>query len=266
MERPPQPPVPEKVSSELRVRLREEVEAPFRKVRQFLYAAGMLGASVAGYVALSEVVPAALRGDVHNDTFINALSGLGVDVGGLALLAALYRLDDRAAAKRLERLNSGAQLAALRLEAEPGGPVRALSSLRSNYLVTLYVGPTNLLMEMLREARSRCDELVRRSCVIVPFVTDAGAAPAGERRALAQLVDECRQASDRFWLATPLFIEEWRSWIESERSRAGNVRDDDCLTFIVKSNGKVGTRIRGLARMARLLPEVDRLRRGLRLW
>eukprot|EP00166_Cyanidium_caldarium_P004114 ctg_42.g8 len=44
VERPPQPPVPEKVSAELRVRLREEVEAPFRKVRQFLYAAGRCSA------------------------------------------------------------------------------------------------------------------------------------------------------------------------------------------------------------------------------
>lgn len=85
---------------ELRVKLKEEISSPFRKVRQFLYS-GMGIAGLLGTVtALPQLIFAIKDG---GDTLINAGGNVAIDIGAIALAAVLWDKDSKAEKIKLER-------------------------------------------------------------------------------------------------------------------------------------------------------------------
>lgn len=254
----------------MRARLREEIEAPFRKARQFFYVAGLAGAAIAAFFSLTRLLALGLGGGGSGaassssggeltDTFINLL----INLGGGGVLYTLYRQDERAAARRLERLQSGAKLAALRFETEPNGAVRKLSSLRSRYRPVIVAGDSEHLERALQDATRLRDELMRRDIVVLPLLDNGGA----DLERLESAVQHARSASQgdgqqAWWLAKPMYLEEWRAWTASERARARNAeaaQRNDVVTFIVRRDGKVGFRGLGPPSWRRLFAEADKM-------
>lgn len=95
--------------------LREEAEAPFRKVRFFFYTSLGIGALVSLFVSATRVA-AALSGinvDLLEESAVNA----AVDTIGLVVLAFLWKNDARAQESRLQRAAKGAELAKLKIRA-----------------------------------------------------------------------------------------------------------------------------------------------------
>ena len=97
------------------VRLREEVESPFSKVRLFFYVVIGLGATLSLAISLAQV-GAALNG-INQDTIQNSFINIAVDTLGIALVTFLYQRDLKAQESRLKRATKGAQLAKLMVRA-----------------------------------------------------------------------------------------------------------------------------------------------------
>ena len=94
-------------------RLREEVEAPFAKVRLFVWPALMAGAAIATYFAGTSLLAEAVGArEPAPDSLVN----LGVDLAAVAAIGTVWRRDLRARDSRLKRLSAGAAMAALRVE------------------------------------------------------------------------------------------------------------------------------------------------------
>ena len=97
------------------VRLREEVESPFRKVRYFFYITTAGGAFTSLGISMARIA-AALNG-INTDLMTESLINAGVDITGLALVAYLYNRDKIAEESRLKRATKGAELAKLMVRA-----------------------------------------------------------------------------------------------------------------------------------------------------
>ena len=94
-------------------RLREEVEAPFAKVRLFVWPALMAGAAIATYFAGTSLLAEAVGArEPAPDSLVN----LGVDLAAVAAIGTVWRRDLQARDSRLKRLSAGAAMAALRVE------------------------------------------------------------------------------------------------------------------------------------------------------
>jgi hypothetical protein len=266
-----EPPASAALSAAQRRQLREEAEAPFRKARQFLYAGGVASATIASVIALSSLV--ALTGSATaTESWWQAARNLGIDVTSGVLCAALYRWDDVAAKRRLERMQQGARLAALQLESEPGPRWRfPLASLRGQYRVIITVTSLEKAREWLAQAEPHSDALIQRSVVWVPVLWDAARqtptvpssaetrSASGVLDAWLVALDAARRRANAFWIATPANPQEWLAWIREECARASNVKLSDDLTFVIRRDGRVGARIRGLVRLPRLMADLDRL-------
>jgi hypothetical protein len=270
-----EPPASADLSAVQRARLREEAEAPFRKARQFLYAGGVASAAVASLIALSSLLALTGQG-AGTESWWQAVRNLGIDVAGGSVCAALYRWDEVAAARRLERMQQGARLAALMLESQPGPGQRfPLASLRGQYRVVITVSDAAAAHAWLTQAAGVSDRLIERRVAWVPVVRDpqrplsptrAKERPEPESSTLLGVkskwlsaLDAARLQATAFWIATPVQQQEWLAWIHQECTRAKNVQPDEDLTFIIRKDGRVGARIRGLVGLSRLLADLDRL-------
>ncbi|KAK4529572.1 hypothetical protein CCYA_CCYA01G0429 [Cyanidiococcus yangmingshanensis] len=270
-----EPPASAELSLAQRARLREEAEAPFRKARQFLYAGGIASAAVASVIALSTLL--ALSGQAAGtDSWWQAVRNLGIDLTGGSVCAALYRWDEVAAARRLERMQQGARLAALMLESQPEPGHRfPLASLRGRYRVVITVSDVQTARAWLLQADPLSETLIRRHVAWVPVVRDAQRSSllahtkgrlAEETITRTSAVDEWLAALDAarlraqaFWIATPANQQEWLAWVRQECAQAANVQPDGNFTFIIRKDGRVGARIRGLIDLSRLIADLDRL-------
>eukprot|EP00187_Rhodella_violacea_P019163 CAMPEP_0184723246 /NCGR_PEP_ID=MMETSP0314-20130426/24610_1 /TAXON_ID=38298 /ORGANISM="Rhodella maculata, Strain CCMP 736" /LENGTH=104 /DNA_ID=CAMNT_0027188015 /DNA_START=57 /DNA_END=367 /DNA_ORIENTATION=+ len=91
----------------MRTRLREETEAPFRKVRLFIFGASAVSASLGAFISFSRL----LAGLSHVPTaapLSESLGNLAVNAGVIALAAFLISRDLQAGERRLLRMSRGA--------------------------------------------------------------------------------------------------------------------------------------------------------------
>jgi len=164
-------------------RLREEVEAPFAKVRLFVWPALMAGAAIATYFAGTSLLAEAVGArEPAPDSLVN----LGVDLAAVAAIGTVWRRDLQARDSRLKRLSAGAAMAALRVEL--GGDaagVLPLADLRAGRKlprrVVIVAAPEAVLADSLRAAEAASAALAAADMLVVPLaVADGGgvAAPA----------------------------------------------------------------------------------------
>lgn len=246
--------------------LREEAEAPFRKVRFFLYASLGAGAVVSLLVSVTRIA-AALSGineDLLQESSINA----AVDTAGLVVLGLLWQNDVKSQLSRLKRASKGAELAKLKVRAskslmeetvETTGDAStfttSLASLRRGRgiekRVVIAAAGREKMASVLSEAKDLAESLTMNDLLIVPVVLPAISSPA-------ELVDENDVPE---CIALPVG-NSWSVVVGDEVEEAMNQGIDvakEGLCVILKKNGRVGQRTRGIF-LGNMVGEVTRRR------
>jgi Low psii accumulation1 / Rep27 len=274
--------------------LREEAENPFRKVRFFFYGALGAGALVSLLVSITRVA-AALSGinpDLLPESSINA----AVDAGGLVVLGLLWRNDLQAEQSRLQRASKGAALAQLKVRlsksllfldgGDDGGTAGAgadkidssssgtfttsLASLRRGRgiekRVVIAAAGRAKIAAVLKDAKDLADALTVNDLLVVPVVIPGIALPADLMSLLQQQPgDDDASGDPPSLLSECVALPVGNSWsvvIDDEVRQAieqGIDVDQEGLCVILKKNGRVGQRTRGIF-LNNLVGEVTRRR------
>eukprot|EP00965_Chrysotila_dentata_P181742 5999956-Pleurochrysis_carterae.AAC.1 len=108
-------------------RLREETEAPFAKLRLYLWPALLAAAGLATYFGATSLLAEAVGARQPAE---GTAVGLAIDLAAVAAIGLLWRNDLKAQDARLRRISAGARLAALRVRLPEGDTVAPLSELR----------------------------------------------------------------------------------------------------------------------------------------
>ena len=241
--------------------LREEVESPFRKVRFFFYVSLAGGALTSLFISLARIAAAATTG-INTDTLQESIINAGIDTAGLAVLAFLYNQDVQAQESRLKRASKGADLARLLIRASKllsddtsrntsSTFQTSLASLRRGRgiekRVVICVAGKDRMDQIVKEATELSDSLVMNDLIVVPVVWPSCVAPT----------DTTATES----LALPVG-NNWRTVMEDEAEEAtaqGVDIDGEGFGVIIKKNGKVGQRVRGIF-LSRLVGDVTERR------
>jgi len=228
------------------IRLREEAESPFRKVRGFLYLNLLAGASVSLTVSCMRIAAAALSG-INTDTLDDSIINAGVDTLGLITVSLLYKRDNEARETRLRRASKGANLAQLQIRGSAALLSGSSSSRRRNAVQPLSRGIEKKRIVIAIASREKIASVLRdmpqhgKDLVIVPVVCPQYTAPLGMMELDQHILDTC--------VALPAGG-NWRSVLEDE-TRAAREQGIDVETegvcLILKSDGLgVGQRTRGI--------------------
>lgn len=248
------------------IRLREEAESPFRKVR-FLVYASLLGGAFTSLAVSAARIAAALAGinaDLLEESSINA----AVDIGGIAIVGYLFKRDLDSQESRLKRAAKGAEFAKLAIRSSAdllagaeGASTSSvsgktsitapLSSLRRGRgvekRVVIAAAGKEKIREVLEEAKDIAGSLVANDLVIVPIVLPQCTAPLGLE------IDLIEQDS----VALPAGG-NWKDVVGDEAAKArgqGVDVESDGFCIILKKNGRVGQRTRGIF-IGRMVGEV----------
>eukprot|EP00558_Chaetoceros_sp_UNC1202_P006274 CAMPEP_0197240934 /NCGR_PEP_ID=MMETSP1429-20130617/7113_1 /TAXON_ID=49237 /ORGANISM="Chaetoceros sp., Strain UNC1202" /LENGTH=319 /DNA_ID=CAMNT_0042700687 /DNA_START=20 /DNA_END=979 /DNA_ORIENTATION=+ len=241
------------------VRLREEAEAPFRKVRLFLFSS-LLGGCIISLLVSAARIAAGLNG-INTDLLEESTNNAAIDVGGLAVLGYLIKNDLNAQESRLQRMTKGGALANLTvrgkasffLDQDQGNyNTLKLSSFRNgrgiDKRIVICAAGKDKISSIIEEIPSLAESLVRNELVVIPVVLPDGTAPVGVDEAVLGL--EC--------LALPMGG-SWKTFIEGEVADASKQGVDVSTTgvaLILKKNGRVGQRTSGV-NLARMTGEVE---------
>lgn len=241
--------------------LREEAESPFRKVRFFFYAS-LGAAAVTSFLISGARVAAGLSG-INTDLLAESSLNAGVDVAGIVLLAILWQRDVKAQDSRLKRAAKGAELAKLMvrgskamiegyLESVPETEssrksstdsfTTSLASMRRGRgiekRVVIAVGSKEKIDQVIKKSVELKDSLVFNDLLIVPVVVPQCTAPAGVD---PNDLPEC--------VALPVGSAGWKFVVTDELQEAtkqGIDIDSEGFCIILKKNGRVGQRTRGI--------------------
>lgn len=246
------------------VRLREEAESPFRKVRYFLYLNLAGGALSSLFISVTRIAAAAsgVNVDLMDESVRNAV----VDVAGLIGVTFFWRQDSAAEESRLKRATKGAELAKLNVrankalllgdlmeESDNDDAIKKPSSSFGSFTTTLAsfrrqrgiekrvvlaaAGPDRI-QQVLDEAKGLQADLADNDLVVVPVVMPAGVAPNVAS-------DDCPAN-----VALPVSVgNNWKRIMEEEAVEAlsqGVDIQQEGFCVILKKNGRVGQRTRGI--------------------
>jgi len=237
------------------VRLREEAESPFRKVRFFLYASIGGGAMTSLVLSLARIA-AGLSG-INEDLLPESLVNAGVDLAGIVVLAVLYQRDLAAQESRLKRATKGAELAKLMvrgskamitgeemLESTNSNSktfTTSLASLRRGRgiekRVVIAAAGSEKIDQVIQQAKELEESLTFSDLLVVPVVLPGGLAPEVN---LEEALPAC--------VALPVGL-NWKTIVSEEADEANsqgvNVREEG-MCIILKKNGRVGQRTKGI--------------------
>jgi Low psii accumulation1 / Rep27 len=230
------------------IRLREEAESPFRKVRFFFYAS--LGAGALQSLLVSSARIAAGLSGINADLLDESLTNAAVDLTGIVVIAFLTKRDLEAQESKLKRAKKGGDLARLMIRASKkladedtfdnaGYVTTNLSSLRRGrgmeQRVVIAAAGKEKVAEIVEEAKRLQDKLIANDLLIVPVVLPQGVAP----EVIGDL-PEC--------VALPVGL-NWKTVVDDEtaeaRKQVVNVEGDG-IAIILKKNGRVGQRTKGI--------------------
>ena len=260
------------------VRLREEAESPFRKVRFFLYLT--LGGGAMTSLLLSVTRIAAASSGINADLMQESLINAGVDFAGLVVLGFFFQRDSQAQETRLKRATKGASLAKLAIRVHKGiqDPLFAADSDNSNSSpgddpqkntftsltladlrrdrgiekrVVIAAAGKDKIQQVLEETKTYASALEMSDLLVVPVVMPMATAP--------EIVDISPLPT---CVALPVGNSAWRTVLEDE-SQSALQQDVDIETegfcVILKKNGRVGQRTRGIF-LERMVGEVEERR------
>ena len=249
--------------------LREESESPFRKVRFFFYFS--LGGGALTSLAISAARVAAALNGINQDLLQESAINVVVDLVGLAALTALYKNDLAAQESRLKRASKGAQMAKLTIRASKSivtgnnlSGARSSSSSGETFTTTLaslrrgrgiekrvVIAAAGLdkITQVLQQAKELRDELTLSDLLIIPYVLGSSDSTLSSLSLLQSNTrnDDDDELPDCVALSTG--GSNWKSFIEEEVQEATkqgvNVQDEG-LCVILKKNGRIGQRTKGI--------------------
>jgi len=231
-----------------KVRLRAEAESPFVKVRYFFYLTGAGGAFTSLAISLARIAAAA--SGVNADLMDESLRNAAIDVAGLIVLAGLWRRDQTAETSRQRRAAKGAEIAKLSVRAskrllgdvEDGTFTTSLASLRRgrgmDKRVIIAAAGDEKICQVLQDAQALQNEMEFNDLVLVPIVLPRGKAPDTSLESIPSCV------------ALPVGVgSSWRDFVEeevAEAARQGVNVEEDGICVVLKKNGRVGQRTKGI--------------------
>lgn len=250
---------PENKPYSIEIRLREEAESPFRKVRFFLYIALIGGAATSLAVSMARIL-AGLNG-INADLLEGSTTNAVVDTVGIVVLGFLYKRDLEAEESRLKRAAKGAEFAKLMIRGnfsdvdDSKGDIVQLSSLRRGRgvekRVVIAAAGKERIKTVLEEVSSLSDSLEINDLVVVPIVMPQCSAPLGLDPELIEQNCIALPAGGN-WIS--VMGDESKT---AEEQSIDVVKDGFCV--ILKKNGRVGQRTKGI-NLARMCGEVDERR------
>lgn len=242
--------------------LREETEAPFRKIRLFIYfslfSAAGIGSLVSGTKLLA-IVSGAREGDIQS-----LLSDIGINFGGIIGLSILWRNEIKSQNSRLDRIQRGGSLAALKVKIKDavGPSVVKLSDFRRNRglekRVVIVIAPKAQLQSSLQSSMKEAKNIQKNDLLVVPVAIEQVTggtenkneftltSPSLESLLLSDTVPN--SAIDDLsteHIGQPVTMAAWNDVLKNELSIAIKQTDsalEKGVTIIIKKNGKVGSR------------------------
>ena len=222
------PPAPGLGEFSNNTKLRSEVQAPFRVLRQFLLGALGTSATIGGGVATIQLVTGAL-GAPSAPPVAGSAQNVAIDFSVLAVCLFFYRKEEEARQRQMARIDREEQLAKLRVELVNGRTTR-LSALRGFARVVLVAGPRAFVEQAAAGAEPHKAELLRRGVVFVPFITD-------DTERLARGNADTDDAEKR-WRVDPIYTNEWTSWLQTQMS-AASVQSGSGVYVSLRMDGRV---------------------------
>jgi Low psii accumulation1 / Rep27 len=252
--------------------IKEEIEAPFRKVRLFLYTALFSAAALGSIITITKLL-ATLSG-ARSEDLQQLYTNLGVNLGGLPVIALLYKRDIDAQRALLQRIQKGGKLSGLRMKmnTEDGSIIVKLSDLRRDRgidkRVVIVAAPKELLRTSLQTSIKEAKNLIANDLVIVPLiieVTDGDYILTAT--SLEAMVPDEPNISKFEHIGLAMALASWNATIKKELEVAIKQQPgalEKGVTIIIKKNGKVGTRRFGVPIWEGLVRDVaDRKDMGL---
>lgn len=247
--------------------LKEETEAPFRNIRYFLYLSLTLSAALATLITGTSLL--AVNSGVREGDLPELYKNLAINLGGLPVIAYLWRRDIKSQKRLLERIDKGGKLASLKLKIEDeltgDATLIKLSDLRRDRgiekRVIIVAAPRALLKASISSTRDMYKSLIVNDLLIVPLVVTTAAANSGNNDfTLSTISTEALFASeensevsslpeDLAYIGQPSQIGMWNQVIKSEFQAAIKQNAsalDRGITLVIKKNGKVGSRRLGV--------------------
>ena len=237
------------ISPNLKAKLLQEAESPWRTVRKFIYGAFALSATVGGLTALTQLAAAVskqpdalpLEQTIQNvviDFGVVAACAYGAKVDGAADSGLEEddgeptNIDDEAIAKNLETLQ--------KLEVTVAGErVANIETLRkaANQAVVVVAGPSSVVDDALRDALIEQKTLAAAEVLVVPVRTsaeDAVEAAMGRR-------------SDSYgFVAPPVDAAKWKAYAAAEcavaAGQGASTASEDGIVIAVRADGTVARR------------------------
>jgi hypothetical protein len=232
------------------VRMREEAESPFRKVRFLLYFT--LGGGAATSLVVSAARVAAALSGINPELLQESSINIVVDALGIAVLAFLFKRDLDAQESRLKRASRGAELAKLMVrgskailsELDASDTSELFTASLSDFRrgrgiekrIVIAAGGQSIIEQIIKEATRLEESLTLSDLIVIPVLFPDGRAPNQNEK-----LSTC--------LAFPLGEAKWRSFLTEEAKEAigqGVDVEKEGFCVILKKNGRVGQRTRGV--------------------
>jgi hypothetical protein len=230
------------------VRMREEAESPFRKVRFLLYFT--LGGGAATSLVVSAARVAAALSGINPELLQESSINVAVDALGMAVLAFSFKRDLDAQESRLKRASRGAELAKLVVRGSKAilGDANDASEIFTASLsdfrrgrgiekrIVIAAGGRSVIENVILEASRLEQSLTLSDLIVIPVLFPDGRAPDQNEKLFS-----C--------LAFPVGEAKWRSFLTEEAKEAigqGVDVEKEGFCVILKKNGRVGQRTRGV--------------------
>lgn len=228
--------------------IKEEIEAPFRKVRLFLYTALFAAATIGSLITIIKLL-AATTG-ARTEDMQELYTNLGINLGGLPVIGFLYKRDIDAQRGLLERIQKGGQLAGLRMKisTEEGPLIVKLSDLRTDRgiekRVVIVAASKELLQTSLQTSIKEAKNLIANDLMIVPLVINQiGDDYTLTATSLESMIPDIPNIAEYQHLGLAMVIGSWNAVIKKELAVAIKQQPEALskgVTIIIKKNGKVG--------------------------
>ena len=247
--------------------IKEEIEAPFRKVRFFIYGAIFAAAGLGSIVSLTKVAATSLnsQGADLSELYTN----LGINLGVMPIIGLLWKRDVESQKKLLARIQKGGKLSSLRLKLNIDGEstIVKLSDLRRDRgiekRVIIVAAPKDLLKNSMLSTINEANSLEANDLVIVPLMIDQSNSESNyvlTATSLEAIVPDVPDIAQYKHIGLPLVLANWNSVIKNEISDALKQQPDALkkgITIIIKKNGKVGSRRFGVPIWESIINDVE---------
>lgn len=249
-------------------RLREEIESPFRKLRQTLFTYSAISASVAAFITASRLI-GCLAADKCIQPTSETLPNLGIDLGAVAFCSVALWADNRSQESKLRRIAKGGQLASLQLvvPAETGDAVRnvAMAALRGDKRVAIVAGGEEVYRHAVATAMEARNDLAAGDLVVLPVLLAADAKAVDSRGSAGGVIAADVVGDGAGVVGQTRGPDAWGDWLETEVATARKQGFDVVgkgISLVVKKSGKIAKRSTCVPDWAGLVEDLQQMDRN----